>query len=176
VVSGVGCLGVLFLSASLHAQEEQIGIARGATPAAVTIEDLEGKPVDLAQHIGRKPVLIEFWATWCPLCEALFPKLETAARAYGDRIDVVVIAVAVNQSKRTIARHLERHPMRFARIYWDTNGKATRAFQAPSTSYIVALDATGKVVYTGLGDQQDIEGAIRRAVEDGQGRSTERRP
>jgi thiol-disulfide isomerase/thioredoxin len=166
VVPVVGYLAaLLLLAAPLHAQDDQIGIARGATPPAVTIEDLEGKPVDLAQHIGKKPVLIEFWATWCPLCEALFPKLEAAARRYGDSIDVVVIAVAVNQSKRTIARHLERHPMPFARIYWDTNGKATRAFQAPSTSYIVALDAAGKVVYTGLGDEQDIEKALRLATE-----------
>ena len=155
---------LLLLAGPLQAQEEQIGIARGATPAAVTIEDLEGQPVDLSQHIGKKPVLIEFWATWCPLCEALFPKIEAAAAKYRNQIDVIVIAVAVNQSKRTIGRHLERHPMPFARVYWDTNGKATRAFQAPSTSYIVALDAAGKVVYTGLGDDQDIDKAIKSAV------------
>lgn len=150
--------------APLAAQDESIGIAHGATPAAVTIEDLAGQPVELARYIGKKPVVFEFWATWCPLCEALFPKLEAAARAHAGAVDVVVVAVAVNQSKRSILRHLERHPMPFAAIYWDTDGKATRAFQAPSTSYVVALDASGKVVYTGLGDGQDIETAMKRAV------------
>jgi thiol-disulfide isomerase/thioredoxin len=155
---------VACVAGPLAAQEDQIGIARGATPAAVTIEDLQGQPVDLAQHIGKRPVLIEFWATWCPLCEALFPKIEAAAKTYGDQVDVVVIAVAVNQSKRSILRHLDAHPMAFAKVYWDTNGKATRAFQAPSTSYVVALNAKGTVVYTGLGDDQDIEAAIQRAL------------
>lgn len=168
VLSGVWYLTatlLLFVAPRAQAQvEDQIGIAHGATPAAVTIEDLAGQPVDLARHIGKKPVLFEFWATWCPLCEALFPKLEAAASRYQGSIDVVVIAVAVNESKRSIQRHLERHPMPFASIYWDTDGKATRAFQAPSTSYVVTLDAAGKVVYTGLGDAQDIEAAMARAL------------
>jgi len=171
LVRGAWCVtAMLTFAAPLAAQDEQIGIARGATPAAVTIEDLDGKPVDLSLHVGKKPVLIEFWATWCPLCEALFPRIEAAARKYGDKIDVVVIAVAVNESKRSIARHLERQPMPWATVYWDTDGRATRAFQAPSTSYVVGLDATGRVVYTGLGDRQDIEAAIKATVMGGNGR------
>jgi hypothetical protein len=98
------------------------------------------------------------------LCEALFPKLEAAQRRHAGKIDVVIIAVAVNQSKRSIERHLEKHPMPFATVYWDTEGRATRAFRAPSTSYVVSLDASGKVVYTGLGEEQDLELAMKRAV------------
>jgi len=74
-----------------------------------------------------------------------------------------VVAVAVNQSKNTVRRHLERHPMPFT-FLWDGNGVAVRAFQAPSTSYIAVLDAKGKVVYTGVGEDQNIEAALGRAV------------
>jgi thiol-disulfide isomerase/thioredoxin len=162
-----GALCVVALAAPLAAQDEHIGIPLGATPPAVTIEALDGQPVDLSTVIGKKPVLLEFWATWCPLCEALFPRVEAAQRRYAGKIDVIIIAVAVNQSKSSIVRHLERHPMPFATVYWDTEGRATRAFQAPSTSYVVTLDAAGKVVYTGLGEEQDIGEAMKRAVEDG---------
>jgi len=54
---------------------------------------------------------------------------------------------------------------------WDVNGNATRAFQAPATSYVVILDGQGKVVYTGTGADQDIEAALGRAVQVGPGRS-----
>jgi thiol-disulfide isomerase/thioredoxin len=162
---GAWCVTALCLAAApLAAQDEVIGIPIGATPPPVTIETLDGQPADLHAVIGKRPVLLEFWATWCPLCEALFPKLEAAQRRYAGKIDIVIVAVAVNQTKRSIRRHLDRHPMPFATVYWDADGRATRAFQAPSTSYIVALDATGKVVYTGLGDEQDIEQAVQRAV------------
>ncbi|HXF96410.1 MAG TPA: TlpA disulfide reductase family protein [Gemmatimonadales bacterium] len=145
------------------AAQDGIGLALGTTPPAVTIEDLDGRPVDLGQWVGKKPVLFEFWATWCPQCEALFPALERAHARFADRVDFVVIAVGVNQSPRSIRRHLERHPMPFT-ILWDGEGRAVRTFQAPTTSYVVVLDAAGKVVYTGAGAGQDVMAALGRAV------------
>lgn len=147
-----------------HAQDEgDMGIAVGATPPAVTIADLTGHAVDLGTVVGKKPVVFEFWATWCPLCAALLPKLEAAHARYGDRVDFVAIAVAVNQSPSSVQRHLSRHPIPF-RFLWDTNGNAVRAFQAPSTSYVVVLDAAGKVAYTGIGEDQDIDAAVQKVV------------
>jgi len=145
------------------AQDDVIGIPVGATPPAVTIEDLDGNPVQLSRWVGKKPVLVEFWATWCPICAELLPRMEAARRKYGDRAEFVVIAVAVNQSKNAIRRHLDRHPMPFT-FLWDGSGAAVRAFQAPATSYVAVLDAKGKVVYTGIGADQDIEAALEKAV------------
>jgi thiol-disulfide isomerase/thioredoxin len=130
---------------------------------------LNGDSVALSRWIGKKPVLVEFWATWCPICEALLPRMEAAQKKYGDRAAFLVVAVAVNQSKNTVRRHVERHPMPFT-FLWDGNGAAVRAFQAPSTSYIAVLDANGKVVYTGVGEDQDIEAALGHTVKDGKGR------
>ncbi|HXV86984.1 MAG TPA: redoxin family protein [Gemmatimonadales bacterium] len=144
--------------------QDEVGMPLGTVPPAVTIEDLDGRPVDLTTIVGKKPVLVEFWATWCPQCERLFPRMEAAHARYGQDVEFVVIAVAVNQTQRSIRRHLERHPMPF-RVLWDTQGRATRAFQAYTTSYLVALDAAGKAVYTGVGPEQDVDAAVRRAME-----------
>jgi len=176
-VRGAWCVVVFGLTVgagvptALLAQEEDTGIAVGATAPAVTVRDLDGKPVDLAQYIGKKPVLVEFWATWCPICKALLPKMEAAQRRYGDKVQFLVVAVAVNESQNSVRRHLSQHPMPFT-FLWDADGAAVRAFQAPSTSYIVVLDANGKVVYTGVGEDQDVEAAVGRAVTaiDGRGR------
>lgn len=156
-------LGLAVATRAAAQDEGDLGIALGAKPPAVTIEDLDGRPVDLGQVIGKKPVLLEFWATWCPLCEALLPRLEAAHSRYGRQVEFVAIAVAVNQNQSTVKRHLARHPIPF-RFLWDRNGNAVRAFQAPSTSFVVVLDASGKVAYTGSGDEQDIDAAVRRVV------------
>ena len=160
ISAGVVLLLGLLVNTAL-AQEDEIGISRGATPPAVTIADLDGQAVDLGQWIGKKPVVIEFWATWCPLCAELFPKLEAVHRRYGERVQVLVVAVGVSQSPRSIKRHVASHPMPFP-VLWDGNGAAVRAFQAPGTSYVVMLDAAGKVIYTGYGAEQDLEQAVRR--------------
>lgn len=169
VVRRALCVG-LFLAplASTRAAGQDIGLPLGTTPPAVQVEDLDGNAVDLARWVGKRPVVVEFWATWCPVCEGLFPKIEAAHRRYGDRVAFLVIAVAVNQSPRSIRRHLERHPMPFATILWDDRGNAVRAFDAFTTSYVVVLDAAGKVAYTGAGEDQDIAAVLNRVV--GRGR------
>lgn len=158
---GPWCLAIsLVVLTAARLAGQDIGLPLGATPAAATVEDLDGNAVDLAQWVGKRPVVVEFWATWCPVCEALFPKLAAAHQRYGDRVAFLVVAVAVNQSPRSIRRHLERHPMPFATVLWDRGGAAVRAFDALTTSYIVVLDASGKVAYTGAGENQDIDGAL----------------
>jgi thiol-disulfide isomerase/thioredoxin len=163
VVFAVASLSII-AGARAHAQDdEDMGIALGAKPSAVTIEDLDGRPADLGAMVGKKPLLVEFWATWCPRCAALMPRLDSAHTRYGDKVEFLAIAVAVNESPASVKRHLAKEPAPF-RFLWDANGAAVRAFQAPATSYVVLLDRTGKVVYTGLGEDQDLEGALRKVV------------
>jgi hypothetical protein len=91
--------------------------------------------------------------------------MEDAHAQYGDQVQFLAIAVAVAQSTRRVRRHLEESPVPFPML-WDDGGRAVRAFLAPATSYIVALDANGVVTYTGIGPEQDIAAAARSALED----------
>lgn len=168
VVRAAWYVGLLLSAPSTIQAQDVIGIPVGETPPAVTLESLTGDTVSLARWVGKKPVLVEFWATWCPICEALLPRMEAAQKKYGDRAQFLVVAVAVNQSKSSVRRHLEQHPLPFT-LLWDGNGAAVRAFQAPSTSYIAVLDASGRVVYTGVGEDQNIEAALQKAVGSGRG-------
>ena len=154
-------LALVLAAAPLAAQD--IGLPLGTTPPAAQVQDTAGNAVDLSRFVGTKPVLVEFWATWCPLCAALLPKMEAARRAYGDRVEFVIVGVGVNQSLASIRRHLARHPMP-GEVFFDATGAAVRAYAAPSTSYVVVLDAQGRVAYTGSGEDQDIDAAVRRAL------------
>jgi thiol-disulfide isomerase/thioredoxin len=160
------CAAVALMAAvpsCLRAQDDEVGLPVGSAGPAAAVQDLDGQPVNLAQFVGTKPVLLEFWATWCPLCAALLPKIQAAHAHYGDRVVIVVVAVAVNETRASVQRHVAQHPLPF-RFLWDATGAAVRAYQAPTTSYVVALDARGRVVYTGTGSDQDIEAALRRAT------------
>ena len=163
VVAVLACGAALANPATAAAQDEVIGIARGATPPAVQVQDLDGRPADFSAYVGHKPVLVEFWATWCTNCRALLPRMEAAYRRYGQRVEFLVVGVGVNQTRSTMRRHLETHRMPF-RFFFDATGSAVRAFDAPATSYVVVLDAQGRVVYTGAGTGQDIEAAVRLAL------------
>jgi len=141
----------------------QEGLKVGARAPAVVINDLDGKPVDLAQYLGRKPFMLEFWATWCSVCEELLPKVKAAHAAYGAKVEFLGVNVTVNQTKERVRRYLERHDPPFRTLY-DEQGAAARAYDVPITSYIVIVDAQGKVAYTGSGADQDIDAVLRRVA------------
>jgi thiol-disulfide isomerase/thioredoxin len=156
------CAAAALLGGSPAAAQD-VGLDLGAVPEAVQVEDLDGNVVDLGAYIGRKPLLVQFWATWCPLCSALEPKLRAAKAQHGERLDVLIVAVGVNQTPRTVKRHQETHRLPGTLVF-DGRGRASRAFKAPTTSYVVALDGQGRVVYTGVGADQDIAAAAAKAV------------
>ena len=142
---------------------QDLGIEVGKTAPAVTVQSLDGKPIDLGKYIGKTPMLIEFWATWCPNCKELMPTLLDVEKKYGKQVKFVAIAVAINQSPEKVRRFLAAHPLPHDTFY-DTDGGAAGAFDAPATSYVVVLDKSGRVVYTGLGGKQDLDAAVRKAL------------
>lgn len=147
---------------SLSAQT-RIGIEMGAQPEALVLPTVQGEKIDLAESFGHRPVLLQFWATWCPKCEALEPQIIAAHEQFGDRVDFYGVAVAVGQSPDRIVKHFKDRPLPFPML-WDEQGEATRRFMAPTTSYIVILDSDGRVAYTGVDTEQDIIGALRRVT------------
>ena len=152
------------LASQVIAQEETIGVPLGSViTTPIPVQDIDGNPVNLADYIGKKPAVVEFWATWCALCSKLMPQLQDAKAKHGDNVEILIVAVGVGQSRNSVKRHVSEHAMP-GRVFFDATGAATRAFEAPSTSYVVAIDAKGKVTYTGLGDKQKIEVAVQRAV------------
>jgi thiol-disulfide isomerase/thioredoxin len=151
-------------SAGPAAAQFEAGIPVGSKAPTVVINDLEGRPVELASVIGKKPVLLEFWATWCSLCKELLPQLEALRSRYGDRLAMVGVNVTVNDSKSRVRRYLAEHKPAFQVLY-DDRGAGARAFDVPGTSFIVVLDRHGTVVYTGSGDRQDLGAAVAKAFQ-----------
>ncbi|HEX9894569.1 MAG TPA: TlpA disulfide reductase family protein [Gemmatimonadales bacterium] len=141
----------------------QGGLAVGSPAPAVTINDLDGKPVAFSDFIGKKPALIQFWATWCELCERLDPKVRAAAERYGAEVEFIGVNVTVNQKVERVRRWVAEHKPAF-RVLWDNRGVAVRAYDVPSTSFIAIIDAKGKVAYTGVGADQDLDAALRKVV------------
>jgi thiol:disulfide interchange protein len=156
-------LGLLLLALPSAARAQDVGLDLNTKPAAITLADLDGKPVDLGLYMGKKPVLIEFWATWCSLCKELAPVISRAHAKYGKAVEFVTVAVGVNQTPRAVKKHLESHAIP-GHVLWDGNGKAVREFMAPGTSYILVLDAKGRVVYTGSGGDQKLEPVLAKLV------------
>ncbi len=163
LLAGLLALSTLLPGAAEAQGSGEVGIALGTPAPPAAVEDLDGSPVDLLEYVRGKPALIEFWATWCEICEALQPQLDRIQAEWGDRVNVVAVAVAVNQNPRRVRRHIEAHDPGYAYL-WDARGAAVRAYGALTTSVVVILDADGRVAYTGVGRDQDLVAAVERVL------------
>jgi len=155
--------GCALICAAGQAGAQDLGLPVGADAPRLSVNDLDGKPVDLARWIGKKPVLLEFWATWCQNCEALLPKLVEAKAEMGDQVEFIGINVTVNQTPERVRRYMGEHDLPF-RVLYDTEGASVRAYAAPATSYIVIIDRGGRIVYTGVGPDQEFGASLARAA------------
>jgi thiol-disulfide isomerase/thioredoxin len=141
----------------LVAQASELKI--GDPAPRVMVHDLNGKPVNLGRYVGSKPVFLEFWATWCESCRELLPHLRAARQRFGDKVEFLGINVAVNQSPDSVREYLTKHDPDFQTLY-DDEGTSTRAYQVPATSYVVIVDRSGKIAYTGVGGTQSFDRAL----------------
>jgi peroxiredoxin len=154
----VATAAMLSMAPAAQAQE---GLAVGTSAPAVRLPTVAGDTLDLADYLGKKPILVEFWATWCPLCRELEPALRAAHERFGKDVAFIHITVPQNQTPERARRYAEEHKLPGV-VAFDDREAAIKAFRVPHTSYVVLIDRTGIIVYTGVGGSQDIAGALAK--------------
>lgn len=152
-----------FMLLPAMASAQDLGIQIGKRAPAALVRDLKGKQIDLGTYVGKTPMLIQFWATWCGNCKQLEPSILAAQKKYGARVRFIGVAVSVNQSPERVRLYAAKHKLKHE-IVFDDEGNATDAYDVPATSYIVVVNKLGKIVYTGVGGDQNIDAALKKAL------------
>lgn len=114
-----------------------------------TLPSLEGEDLTLSAFAGR-PVLINFWASWCPPCREEMPHLQAAAEA--DR-ELVVLAVDATHTERNVAQvaaFVEEFGLNFP-VVLDRDGAVNELYlvRALPTSYFVDRSGIIRAKYLG---------------------------
>jgi thiol-disulfide isomerase/thioredoxin len=138
------------------------GRAPGAAASDFSLPDRAGRTVSLRDLRGR-PVLIDFWATWCGPCQRTMPEIERLHRKYGVRLQVV----GINIEGRTpeVLAFLDKGGYSF-RILFDSGnfraGTASR-YGVKSIPRTFLLDREGRILFAGhpqaLGEER-IQAAL----------------
>jgi peroxiredoxin len=147
-------------AAPLRAQDS--GIEVGTKAPIIKLANTAGQQVSLADVIGKKPVLLEFWATWCEVCRAFEPRMMAAYKKYGNDVAFYGIAVAINETLPRVQKYVADHKYPYTTL-WDKDGAAAGAYDVAATSFVVLIGKSGKVVYTGVGSDQDLDAAMKKA-------------
>ncbi|GAC1483599.1 MAG: redoxin domain-containing protein [Candidatus Dormibacteria bacterium] len=142
-----------------------VSVASGSAQVGVAAPDfssqrLDGAPVRLS-HFRGKPVLLNFWATWCGACQDEMPLIERASERYAP-IGLTVLAVDYRQTDgKSMAQFLNKVGAHFAALY-DPNGRIAAAYGVNvGLPVSVFIDRAGTVSFIQLGQMSDSVLAAR---------------
>ncbi len=160
-----------------------VTVAQGPD-AKASPEQLTGKPapafklnlwgggeMDLAKHLKKDVVVLDFWASWCPPCRVALPKLVGVIDEYQAKLkdqkdapSLVFYGVNLNDPEEMLAAFMEQSKLKFS-VALDKESVAAKAYMVSSIpqSVIIGADGTVKAVHLGLGP--DFEATLRKDLD-----------
>ena len=122
-------------------------IKEGVQAPDFTGELIDGTSITLSELQG-KPVIINFWATWCGPCVKEMPAFERLKDDFGDKIGI--IAVNCGDDAGTVKDFMEENGYTFP-VVLDEEYSISMLYPTNSIPYTVVLDAEGKVTHISTG-------------------------
>jgi peroxiredoxin len=158
---------ILLLLCGMASADQSLAPVPGRPPAPdFVLPDTVGKLHRLSDYRGR-PVIINFWATWCPPCREEIPSMNRAWRSLRES-GVVMLAINVGEDEDTIFVFTADYPAEFP-LLLDRSGEVISQWPVKGlpTSYVIAPDGT--LAYRAIGgrewDDEKLLELIRRLKE-----------
>jgi len=169
LLSGCAISGQPSKGMSAEAPAIQSGDASTApTLPDITVYDVQGNPYSLSEFRG-KPVVLNFWASWCGPCKREMPELQAAYEAYGDQIHFLMVDLAGGGSDTVEAAtaFLATTDYTFP-VYFDTTGEAAYLYSVSSIQVTYFIDAQGRGVtyYPGAMSQEILDIGLGMLLEE----------
>ncbi len=122
----------------------------GKPAPELRVTDMQGNAISLADLKG-KTVLLDFWATWCPPCQADAPAIDKLNAKFGDK-DLKVIGISMDEDRETVEKYLKKHAHNFP-IVLSSDNLMPRAYQVHVFPTYLVIGPDGTLVTAEQGDQ-----------------------
>jgi thiol-disulfide isomerase/thioredoxin len=137
---------------------------KGQPAPEIGLSDLSGKPIRLAELLG-KVVLVDFWASWCAPCRESLPLLEKLAKNYRDK-GFVVVGVNIDKSPELARSFLEKNKLSLTfPVVNDPKHEVAGRYGPPTMPSSYLVDRKGRVhgVHAGFraSDASKLEAEIK---------------
>jgi len=141
--------------------------APGRTAPAISLSSLQGQTVKLSDFLG-KPVLVNFFATWCGPCRSEMGYLQAIDRnAEFQQAGFTLLEVNIQEDAGTVQKFLQDNGLNFSSLLLDTDAVAARAYNVSGIPASFFIDGNGiiqKVKIGAYADQNSLERDVRALI------------
>jgi peroxiredoxin len=126
-----------------------------------TLKSTTGTMVSLSQFKGKLPVLLEFFATWCPHCQEMAPELAKMRKSIPDsQLAILAIDVGSRDSFEKVKRYTEDNHFPFT-VLFDEGSKVSQSYGIVGIPYVTLLDKNGAIKYQGYDLPSDVMSLLK---------------
>lgn len=118
-----------------------------------------GGQISLDSDLGKKPIYLKFWASWCLDCRRELPSLEQTYLRYKNQMAIYAVNLNINETTEAISNLQQKNKLTIP-IVMDSNGSIASNFEFVGTPFHVLIDHTGKVVYTTYKDDANLHNQL----------------
>ncbi|MCL2790196.1 MAG: TlpA family protein disulfide reductase [Desulfobulbus sp.] len=105
--------------------------------------DLNGQPYDVQAFIGNKPIVLVFWASWCPVCRDEVPKVNQLAAKYQARgMEFLSVNIGANDSVERAQAFVRKTGMTYP-TYFDGSGVISQKYRIQGVPTVIVSDRHG---------------------------------
>jgi len=140
----------------------------GHPAPAVTLQLLDGSRVELASLLGKKPIYLKFWATWCVPCREQMPHLQATFDAHKNDLALFAVDVAIDDPIENVRTFVANKKLTMP-IAVDNDGSVSEQFHLNVTPQHVLIDRGGVIRYVGHAVTPELERALAAIVAPGTG-------
>ena len=116
-----------------------------------TVQDWEGNMVKLSDFFG-KPIVLNFWASWCPPCKAELPDFDDACKKYDGEVVFLMVNMTDNQMETVeVAKDFIKTYGYDFPVYFDVDYQAAMVYGVRSIPQTYFINAEGEAVATATG-------------------------
>ncbi len=131
-----------------------------ANTDTLILENEAGQIVKFESFLGKKPVYLKFWATWCKPCMEQMPHFQHAYEQYGDKIQFVAINIDLNDDAHSVAKVKERFSLSMP-LFTDLTAQVAKHYEFMGTPFHVLIDSDEKVIFQGHEADKALDNTLR---------------
>lgn len=137
---GAGAASIDHHAAYKTVVSQQTGPRLNQSAPAGELKTREGKLLSIG-GVREKPLLVNFWTSWCGPCQAEAPLLQALYEKYGDRIDFYAVNVTSDDKRESVDQFVETYGWTFP-VLLDENGRLAELYRVMGypTSFIIDRD------------------------------------
>ncbi len=124
-----------------------MALTKGQPLVPFYAKTMNGKGLDMSTIIGQKPVMLVFWASWCPNCKVEMPQINRMYQEFSEKgMEFIGINVGFNDSIGRATKFIRKNDMEFPNIF-DAANSITKQYMVHGVPTVIVADKKGTIAY-----------------------------